>query len=68
MKLIQEHAPGISLETLLHWATWNGAKFLQLDANFGTLETGKQPGINLITNIDPETLLLTAETRVQKLC
>ncbi len=42
---IQEHFPKISLETMLSWATSNGAKALQLDQLLGSFEKGKKPGI-----------------------
>lgn len=38
----------ISFEELLTWATLNGAKFLNIDAQYGSLSVGKKPGINLI--------------------
>ncbi|MGY3054649.1 cytosine/adenosine deaminase-related metal-dependent hydrolase [Pedobacter sp. UYEF25] len=38
----------ISFEKLLIWATRNGAEFLNLDAQFGSIEVGKKPGLNLI--------------------
>ena len=45
---IQEHFPGISLETILQWATLNGAKALGIDQQFGSFEKGKKPGLVLI--------------------
>ncbi|MBC7868388.1 MAG: amidohydrolase family protein [Gloeobacteraceae cyanobacterium ES-bin-316] len=45
---IQKHFPAISLETILKWATINGAKALGLDNRFGTFEKGKKPGLVLI--------------------
>lgn len=38
----------IGFEQLLHWATINGAEFLGLDKQLGTIEIGKTPGLNLI--------------------
>ena len=38
----------IGFEQLLHWATINGAEFLELDNQLGTIEIGKRPGLNLI--------------------
>lgn len=57
VQLIHEHFPDISLETLLRWATFNGARALQMDDFIGSLEPGKRPGLvaineqNGITNI-----------------
>jgi cytosine/adenosine deaminase-related metal-dependent hydrolase len=42
---IRQYYPHISLETLLCWATSNGAKALQMNQQIGSIEVGKQPGI-----------------------
>jgi aminodeoxyfutalosine deaminase len=51
IKTIQKHFPSIPLEEMLTWATYNGAKALQMDNRLGTFEKGKQPGVVLISNI-----------------
>jgi aminodeoxyfutalosine deaminase len=51
IKTIQKHFPSIPLEEMLTWATYNGAKALQMDDRLGTFEKGKQPGVVLISNI-----------------
>lgn len=38
----------VDFEKLLSWATINGAEFLELDEQLGTIESGKKPGLNLI--------------------
>jgi cytosine/adenosine deaminase-related metal-dependent hydrolase len=38
----------ISVDELLKWATINGAEYLGIQNRFGSLETGKKPGINLL--------------------
>jgi cytosine/adenosine deaminase-related metal-dependent hydrolase len=38
----------VAFEKLLSWATINGAEFLELDKQLGTIEVGKKPGLNLI--------------------
>lgn len=45
---IQKYFPDIPLETILKWATLNGAKALQWDNDLGSFEKGKKPGIILI--------------------
>jgi cytosine/adenosine deaminase-related metal-dependent hydrolase len=48
IETIKKHFPEISLETLLQWATINGAKALQWDSELGSFEKGKKPGVILI--------------------
>jgi cytosine/adenosine deaminase-related metal-dependent hydrolase len=47
MATLQKHKQ-VSFEKLLNWATINGAEFLELDQQLGTIEAGKKPGLNLI--------------------
>jgi aminodeoxyfutalosine deaminase len=49
IKTIQQHFPHIKMETMLQWATSNGAKALQMDAALGSFEKGKRPGVALLT-------------------
>jgi len=49
LQTIHKAFPAIDWEALLHWATANGAKALQLDDVIGTLEPGKTPGLVLLT-------------------
>ena len=65
MRLIQEKFPAISTERLITWATRNGARFLGIDEEKGTLEPGKAPGLNLITGLDG--LRITPDTKVRRL-
>ncbi|MEO7048353.1 MAG: amidohydrolase family protein [Ferruginibacter sp.] len=51
IKSIQKHFPEISLETILQWATSNGAKVLGIENKYGNFDTGKQPGIVLINQL-----------------
>ena len=51
LKTISKHHPEISLQTLLTWATKNGAEFLGLD-QLGSIEKGKKPGLNLLKYTD----------------
>lgn len=50
IKTIRQAFPAIEMETLLKWATSNGAKALQLDSLLGSFEKGKKPGVVLIEN------------------
>ena len=48
IKTIRTNFPAIALETILQWATINGAKALQADHIYGSFEKGKKPGVILI--------------------
>lgn len=50
VKTIRQHFSHIELRELLQWATFNGAKALQLENKLGSFEVGKKPGIVLIGN------------------
>ncbi|HEV8080798.1 MAG TPA: amidohydrolase family protein [Chitinophagaceae bacterium] len=52
MKTIQNNFPDISLETMLQWATINGATALQMNEKIGSFEKGKNPGVVLIENVE----------------
>jgi aminodeoxyfutalosine deaminase len=52
LKVIAEKFPAIESETMLRWATANGARALQMDHFLGTFEKGKQPGIVLIEHLE----------------
>ncbi|MEZ5012920.1 MAG: amidohydrolase family protein [Chitinophagales bacterium] len=45
LQTIQKQYPEIKTETLLQWATKNGAEFLGIGDMYGSLEKGKSPGI-----------------------
>ncbi|MBC6110985.1 amidohydrolase family protein [Pedobacter fastidiosus] len=47
MKTLQQKKE-VPFEKLLKWATVNGAEFLNLEHQLGTIEIGKKPGLNLI--------------------
>ena len=55
IKSIRRSFPQIEIEEILTWATYNGAKALQIDDQFGSFELGKKPGVLLlnedITNV-----------------
>jgi aminodeoxyfutalosine deaminase len=52
IKTIQKHFTSVSLEEMLTWATYNGAKALQLENELGSFEKGKRPGVVLISNVE----------------
>jgi cytosine/adenosine deaminase-related metal-dependent hydrolase len=67
MLTIQQNFPEATLEELLSWACLNGAKALNIEESFGTLEQGKKPGVNLITGINFKTMKLTPNAKVKRL-
>ena len=48
IKTIQQYYPKIELQTILQWATSNGAAALQMKEKLGSFEKGKKPGLVLI--------------------
>ena len=52
MKTIQKNFKGVAIEELLTWATYNGARALQMKDKLGSFEKGKQPGVVLLQGID----------------
>jgi aminodeoxyfutalosine deaminase len=67
LKTIQVHFPHFSLETLIRWATINGAKALCEDLFFGSIEPGKRPGLILLKDVDLVNLKLLPGTTVRRL-
>jgi cytosine/adenosine deaminase-related metal-dependent hydrolase len=65
MRTIQEKFPSITTAMLIEWGTRNGARYLGIDDEKGTLEAGKTPGLNLITGLDG--LKITPDTKVKRL-
>ena len=65
MRILQAKFPSLSTERLIQWGTINGAKFLGIDDDKGTIEPGKTPGLNLITGLDG--VNFTADTKVKRL-
>ncbi|NOQ25937.1 MAG: amidohydrolase family protein [Bacteroidales bacterium] len=67
MKVIIKNYNDISFENLLSWGTLNGAKALKVDNKFGSIEKGKSPGLNLISNFDFEKMNITEKSEVKVL-
>ncbi len=64
MKTINRFQSYIPFETLLQWASINGAEALGFDDELGSFEVGKTPGINLLENFDGQ---LSDKTNVQRI-
>lgn len=65
MKAIARYQSYVPFETMLRWATLNGAEALGFDADLGSLEVGKTPGLNLL-NLE-ENLKIKMDTKVERL-
>jgi cytosine/adenosine deaminase-related metal-dependent hydrolase len=65
MRTIQQKFPSIDINRLIKWGTLNGAMYLGINDEKGSIEPGKTPGLNLITGLDG--LKITPETRVRRL-
>ncbi len=65
MLALQQHFKDLNLATMLPWATLNGAKFLGIEADKGSIQVGKTPGLNLISNLNG--FKITPETTVKRI-
>ncbi len=52
IKTLHKNFSDIKLETMLQWATINGAKALQMENVLGSFEKNKKPGVVLIEGIE----------------
>ncbi|WP_052600251.1 amidohydrolase family protein [Aureispira sp. CCB-QB1] len=66
MKTIAKYQSYVPFETLLEWATLNGAKALGFEEDLGSIEVGKHCGLNLLSNLN-EKGELANNTMVQRL-
>lgn len=67
LKTLQNDHPAIALETLIKWATYNGARALGEEDWAGTIEPGKKPGLVLINNLDLINLRLLPSTTARRI-
>ena len=66
IKTILKYQSSLPFMEVLTWGTLNGAKALGFSDRLGSLEKGKTPGINLITQTSPDRLNHLAQIR--KIC
>jgi imidazolonepropionase-like amidohydrolase len=67
MKTIQKHDGSVTTLHLIQWATLNGARFFEWERDLGSIETGKAPGLNLISEINSESFQLSSTSKVTRL-
>lgn len=67
LKALQELLPESTFIELIKWGTINGAKHLQIEKEFGSIEIGKKPGLNVLTNLDYPNQKLTANSELKVL-
>lgn len=67
IRTIQDNFPDIPLKDLISWATINGAKALGQEKRFGSIETGKKPGLLLLQNIDLQNMKLLPDSFVTRI-
>jgi cytosine/adenosine deaminase-related metal-dependent hydrolase len=65
MQSIKKHFPHLPTSEMMKWATINGAQFLGIDKTFGSIEKGKTPGLNLISEI--QGMEITHKSKVLKM-
>jgi cytosine/adenosine deaminase-related metal-dependent hydrolase len=61
LQTLRKHFPQIPLEQTMQWATLNGARALQMEAQLGSFEKGKQPGVLLLQDIGEDESLLDCQ-------
>ena len=65
MKTIAKYQSNIDFQTLIRWATINGAEALGFDHQLGSFEIGKMPGVNWL-NLNSK-MELDSNTKVKKI-
>lgn len=66
IKTIAKYASYVDFETLLRWATLNGAQALGFDEDLGSFEIGKKPGVLLLNNREQQAIINDA-TQIKRL-
>ena len=65
LKTIKKHFSDLPTREMMHWATINGAQFLGIENKYGSIEKGKTPGLNLIS--DTEGMEITHKSELVRL-
>lgn len=67
IRTLQENFPGLTLDTIIRWATINGARALRQDEWAGSISPGKKPGLVLISDMDLSEMRLLESSRSARL-
>ena len=65
LKTLSKAFPDIPAATLLQWATWNGARALEVSDRFGSFSRGKKPGVVLVR--DPGAAGLSGDATLERI-
>ncbi len=63
IKTLERQYPHLEMPLLMRWATYNGARALQMDKMLGSFETSKRPGVVLIEHLEGQNLGPAATAR-----
>ena len=67
LKTLHKYYPWVPLQELIRWATINGAMALGEEAEYGSIQPGKKPGLLLLQDIDLQKMQLLPGTRIIRL-
>jgi cytosine/adenosine deaminase-related metal-dependent hydrolase len=67
LKTMHEYYPWVPLKDLVRWATINGAMALGEEAEYGSIQQGKKPGLLLLQDIDLHKMQLLPGSRITRL-
>ena len=68
MKVLVNNFRQLSFDEILRMATINGARALDFENDYGTLQPGRKPGLLLIENFDFRRFNISDETTVRRIC
>lgn len=67
LNIILTNFPEIPFSEVIKWSTLNGADALGIAETYGSLDVGKKPGLNLISNFDFTAMRPCASSIIKKL-